>query len=211
MICHYCGAELADRSGFCLNCGTRQEQAAVLTAPVEKEQLLPVQAEAERQVSVLNEPELDEESLAAEFPTDFSLSVPCAAPALKLPAERGLGKMLLFGILTLGIYPVVIWSRIVTELDLCASRYDGRRTMPFFAMMLLAPVTLGIYPLVWMHKFCARTGAELRRRGGEFTFGARDFWLWNVLGSLILVGPFVFTHRLLRAMNGINQDFNMNG
>ena len=78
-------------------------------------------------------------------------------------------------------------------------------------MFFLGILTLGIYPLVWMHRFCARIGGELHRRGGEFTFGARDFWLWNVLGSLILVGPFVFTHRLLRAMNGINQDFNLNG
>ena len=34
---------------------------------------------------------------------------------------------------------------------------------------------------------------------------------WNWLGSLILVGPLVYTHKLMKAMNKLNEDFNMNG
>ena len=130
---------------------------------------------------------------------------------LQLPDRRGLGKMFFLGILTLGIYPVVIWSRMVTELNILASRHDGRRTMPYFAMATLAPVTLGIYVFVWMHKFCNRIEGELLRRDLGYRFGAKDFWLWNILGSLILVGPFVFVHKLTKAMNQLNADFNKNG
>ena len=116
--------------------------------------------------------------------------------------------MFFLGILTCGIYPTVIWSRIVTELNLAASRYDGKRTMPYFGMCMLATITLGIYPLVWIHNFCNRIGTELERRDIEYEFGARTFWLWGVLGSLILAGPFVFTHKLMKSMNQINKDFN---
>ena len=119
--------------------------------------------------------------------------------------------MFFLGIITLGIYPVVIWSRIVTELNIVASRHDGRRTMPYFAMLMLSPVTLGILPLVWMHNFCGRIGDELRYRKINDTFRPRDFWLWGMLGSLILVGPFVFTHKLMKAMNKLNDDFNRCG
>ena len=130
---------------------------------------------------------------------------------LTLPTKRSLAKMFFLGIITLGIYPVVIWSRIVTELNIAASRHDGRRTMPYFAMVTLTPVTLGILPLVWMHNFCCRIGDELNFRRINYRFAPRDFWLWNVLGSLILVGPFVFVHKLMKAMNMVNDDFNRCG
>ena len=131
--------------------------------------------------------------------------------ALQLPVGRSLLKMILLGLITAGIYPTVIWSRIVTELNITASRNDGKRTMPYFGMLLLAPVTLGIVPIVWMHRFCNRVGGQLEFRKCDFRFGAKDFWLWGVLGSLILVGPFIFTHKLMKAMNLINGHYNTNG
>lgn len=133
------------------------------------------------------------------------------SPRIQLPAERSLLKMVFLGIITLGIYPTVIWSRIVTELNIAASRHDGRRTMPYLAMVILTPLTLGIYTLVWMHGFCSRISRELARRNIDYKFNANTFWLWNVLGSLILVGPFVFVYKLTKAMNQINADFNING
>ena len=133
------------------------------------------------------------------------------APKLQLPVKRGLGRMIIFSILTLGIYPMVIWSRLVGEVNMVASRYDGERSMSFFGMLMLSPLTLGIHSLVWMHKLCRRIGTELQRRNINSTFGPRDFWLWNVLGSLILVGPFIFLHKLMKATNKVNQDFNLHG
>ena len=130
---------------------------------------------------------------------------------VQLPVGRSWVKMLLLGLITAGIYPTVIWSRIVTELNITASGNDGMRTMPYFAMMLLSPVTLFIYPFVWMHRFCRRVGAQLRFRNIGYRFGAKDFWLWCVLGRLILVGPLVFVHKLMKSMNFINANYNSCG
>ena len=133
-------------------------------------------------------------------------------PVIQLPTERGLLKMIFLGLITAGIYCFVIWDKIVTELNIVASRYDGKRTRPYLtAFTMLGPITLFIYPLVWIHGFCNRIGDELNRRGIDYKFSASTFWLWNVLGSLILVGPFVFTHKLMKAMNLLNADFNENG
>ena len=76
---------------------------------------------------------------------------------------------------------------------------------------ILTPITLGIYTLVWYHQLSNRIGAELKRRGIDFDFGAKDFWLWNILGSLIFVGPFIYVHKLCKAMNLFSEDFNMRG
>lgn len=199
MNCDYCGAALAENSRFCLCCGTKCENKPdsrkETAAPEWEAPLWEDTAEPER-------PEQMAQSLSLWLDT---------APELKLPVGRSLAKMALLGIVTLGIYPVVVWCRMVTELNITSSREDGRRTMPYFAMVLLAPLTLGILPLVWMHRFCDRVGSALLRRGIDYRFGPRDFWLWNVLGSLILVGPFVFTHKLTKAVNQINGDFNARG
>ena len=37
-----------------------------------------------------------------------------------------------------------------------------------------------------------------------------SFWGWGILGSLILVGPFIYTHKLLTAMNLLSADYNVN-
>ena len=201
MKCSYCGAELTAGGKFCDFCGTKREEENT-------EQLLWTE-DMLKQVPV---PKVSPVPAApAPAPTPEVKRAKPAAPRIQLPTARGLGKMFFLGILTLGIYPTVIWSRIVTELNLAASRYDGKRTMPYFAMCTLAPITLGIYLLVWMHQFCGRVGQELMRRGIDYKFGPKTFWLWNVLGSLILVGPFVFVHKLMKSMNLINGDFNRRG
>ena len=198
MKCHYCGEEVAENQSYCMWCGTRQEQQPepVPEKPVQQEICLPEQPVMQQPRPVQPKP--------VRMTGNY-------LPRLMLPTGRGLGKMAFLGILTLFIYPTVIWSRIVTELNIAASRYDGKRTMPYFGMVILTPMTLGIYGFVWMHKFCRRIGEELNRRSTGYVFGPKDFWLWGVLGILILVGPFVFAHKLMRSMNLINADFNING
>ena len=72
-------------------------------------------------------------------------------------------------------------------------------------------LTLGIAPLVWSHRISNRIGNELRRRGINYSFGAGTFWGWGVLGILILIGPFVDAHKLLRSMNLLAADYNVYG
>ncbi|MBQ4641134.1 MAG: DUF4234 domain-containing protein [Oscillospiraceae bacterium] len=135
-----------------------------------------------------------------------------AAPVLQLKTKRGLLKFILLSLITFGIYALVFYSKISTDINLIASRYDGKKTMHYCLLIfIVAPITLGIGSIVWIHRISNRIGNELSRRGIDYSFGASDFWLWNVLGSLIFVGPFVYLHKFCKAMNLLCADYNVNG
>lgn len=134
------------------------------------------------------------------------------APVGQLKTNKGLLKTILLSIITFGIYGIVVMSSVSNDINVVASRYDGKKTMHYCLLVfLVGPLTLGIGYIVWNHKLCNRIGAELQRRGIAYSFGAGDYWLWNVLGAMILVGPFVFLHKLFNAVNLMNADYNVKG
>ena len=134
------------------------------------------------------------------------------APLKQLKTNRGLAKFILLSIITFGIYAIVLMTCISDDINVIASRYDGKKTMNYCLMFfIVGPITLGIYSIVWMHSISARIGNELQRRGIDYSFGASDFWLWCVLGSLIIVGPFIYYHKFLKAMNLLSENYNIYG
>ncbi len=133
-------------------------------------------------------------------------------PARQLKTNRSLLKYILLSLVTFGIYGLVVDCRISSEINEVASRYDGKKTMHFALLFfLVAPVTLGIAALVWSHRISNRIGGELKRRNQNYEFSAKTFWLWAILGSFIIVGPFIYKHKMLKSMNLINADYNING
>lgn len=133
-------------------------------------------------------------------------------PVGQLKTNRSLGKVILFTIITFGIYGLVFFSSVGEDLNAIASRYDGKRTMHFCLLaFVISPLTLGIGALVWYHKMSDRVGSELQRRGINYPFGAGTFWGWYVLGALILIGPFVYMAKICIAMNELCASYNVNG
>lgn len=134
------------------------------------------------------------------------------APVGQLKTNRGLLKFILLSLITFGIYGIVVMSAVSTDINAIAGRYDGKKTMHYcLVYFLFSWLTLGIVPLVWSHKISARIGNELNRRGLSYSFGAGTFWGWGILGSLIFVGPFIYLHKMLKAMNILSADYNING
>ena len=133
-------------------------------------------------------------------------------PAVQLKTNRGMVKTLLLSLITFGIYGIVFYSSISTDINLIASRYDGRKTMHYCLLFfIVAPLTLGIGALVWIHRLCTRISYELYRRGIAYRFSAGTLWGWGILGGLIGIGPFVFLHKLCKAMNLLSADYNARG
>ena len=124
--------------------------------------------------------------------------------------NRGLLKIILLGIITFGIYPLVVYSHISEEINVIATPHDNRRTMHYCLIyFLFSWMTLGIVPLVWNHRICDRIGNELKRRNIQYEFGASTFWLWGFLGGFVFgIGALVFTHKWMKAMNLLNMDWN---
>ena len=134
------------------------------------------------------------------------------APVGQLKTNKGLLKTILLALITFGIYPLVVMSAVSSEINIVASRYDGKKTMHYCLLLfIVAPLTFGIAGIVWSHRISNRIGNELKRRGINYDFSATDFWLWNVLGSLIVVGPFVYLHKMFKAVNLMNAHYNVNG
>ena len=134
------------------------------------------------------------------------------APVGQLKTNKGLLKTILLSLITLGIYPLVVMSAVSNDINIVASRYDGKKTMHFCLLaFIITPITFGIGAIVWYHRISNRIGAELQRRGIAYSFSAADFWLWSVLGSLIAVGPLVYMHKMFKAVNKMNAHYNVNG
>lgn len=126
--------------------------------------------------------------------------------------NRKMWKFFLFSLLTLGIYGIVVMSHISTEINHIATKYDHRHTIHFcLSHFLFSWLTLFIYPLIWYSNLCSRIGDELFRRNINYSFGPGYYWGWAVFGFFILVGPFIFGHKLFKAMNLLCMDYNTKG
>lgn len=135
-----------------------------------------------------------------------------AAPVAPRKTNKGLAKFIFLSIITLGIYSLVVMSSLSNDINIAASRYDGKRTMHYCLLVfIVSPITLGIASVVWFHKISNRIGRELKRRNIAYNLSAADFWLWNVIGSIIIVGPFIYYHKLFKAANLMCADYNQKG
>lgn len=126
-----------------------------------------------------------------------------------LRTERTFAAYLIFNILTFGIYGIVQVSHMSEEINLIASPHDGKHTMHFcWIVFVFSWLTFGIAPLVWYHRISNRIGDEIRRRWGYSEFSADTFWLWAVIGSIVVIGPYVYAYKRIQAMNQLNGLYN---
>jgi hypothetical protein len=146
------------------------------------------------------------------YDSDFMQLEGNQRPAIQLPTNRSMLKMVLLGMITLGIYPLIIMSKISDNINSIASKHDSKKTMNFLLLVfIVGPFTLGIGYLVWYHRISDRIGRDLLRRNLAYSLSSGTFWFWNVLGAIIVVGPFVYLHKLCKAMNYLATDYNQKG
>ncbi len=126
-----------------------------------------------------------------------------------LPTNKNFFKAVLYWIITFGFYGVVVMSSVSKNINRAAKPFDNKKTMHFCVVFyLLGLITLGIAFLVWYYKLTKRVEHELNRRNINYLFTKGDFWLWKILGVIVIIGPFVYLHKLFKAINLINQDHN---
>ena len=126
----------------------------------------------------------------------------------ELQTNRSMWKLMLLNFLTLGVYSILFFIPFSFDLDKVAPKSDRSKTMNFLAAYILAFFTFSIVMVVWHYEIAKRVEEALSKRQIDYKFTTGTFWSWFFLGSFILVGPFVYFHKLCRAMNLLCEDYN---
>jgi len=136
------------------------------------------------------------------------------APPFKLVANYNAFGFIFLSIITLGIYTIIWHNRLSKDINTMVCHHDGKRTwngaVILIITMITAAFTYGIPWFIWHHMTANRIGTELRRRRIKCTLGAKDFWIWCILGAFVLIGPIVYAYKVCRAMNALIMDYNQN-
>lgn len=221
IICPNCNAQLEDNASYCPNCGTQfvaqQEDYSAATTILTADMQPQYQAQAQQQQ--YQQPQYGSQQYQPQSGFQNYQQQPYVgqsyqqgAPVAQLRTNRSFIKTLLLSMVTFGIYALICYGHVTDDANLVCSHYDGKKSMNFYLLFfLVGPITFEIATIVWMHNICNRMGNELKRRQIGYDFGAKDFWLWGVLGSLIIVGPFIFAHKFFKSINKINENYNQFG
>lgn len=128
----------------------------------------------------------------------------------KLKTNRNMWKLVLLSLLTLGLYSIFFFIPLSFDLDRSAPRRDGKKTMNYAFALILSFFTFSLVIDIWHYHLADRIEDALSEHKINYSFGTGDFWGWLILGSLILVGPFVYLHKLCKAMNLLCEHYNQN-
>ena len=162
-----CGGVLPESAAFCQSCGARCEASNF------SPQIPPVPPIPPIPPIQMSHPT----GAFSHAPTPHS-----TAPMMQLPTNRSIVKFVLFSMITFGIYAIVFFYNISSDINTIASRYDGKKTMNYVLLLLIGFLTLGFGYfafLPWFHRMSNRVGAELSRRGIHYNINAGTFW-WLV-------------------------------
>ena len=128
----------------------------------------------------------------------------------KFKTDRKMWKLMLFSFLTLGIYSIYFFSPLPHELEKISPSRGRHKLMPYGVAYLIAYFTFATVMVFWQYELTRRIEEALTDRGITCDFSTSDFWGWYFFGSFILVGPYIYFHKLCKAMNLLCEDYNNN-
>lgn len=82
--------------------------------------------------------------------------------------------------------------------------------MSYAVAYIASLLTFSIVLAIWFHGLSQRIEEALEERNISYEFRPSTFWGWYYFGSLIIVGPFIYFHKLCTAMNLLCEDYNKN-
>ena len=126
----------------------------------------------------------------------------------KLQTNRSMWKLMILNILTLGIYSIIFFIPFSFDLDKIAPKKDLTKTMNYVFAYVISMFTFSIVLMFWHYQIAERVNEALSERDIPYEFDTDAFWLWYVLGTFFIVGPFVYMHKLCRAMNLLCENYN---
>lgn len=122
--------------------------------------------------------------------------------------RRSLAVFIVLSIITFGIYELYWIYKLAQDMNaICYG--DGRHTGGLLKFVLLGLITFGIYPIVWWYMLADRLQFNAPRYNLYFKESGAIVLLWLVLGSLIIVGPFIALYIIIQNTNALAEKYNM--
>jgi hypothetical protein len=121
--------------------------------------------------------------------------------------KRGLLSYILLSGITCGIYG--FWRIYVLARDvnlMCDG--DGKKTRGLLGYIFFGIITAGIYCLVWFYMLGDRLQDNAKRYDLSFKESGGTVLLWYLLGSFIIVGPFIAMHIIFKNTNALADEYN---
>lgn len=128
---------------------------------------------------------------------------------MKYPhTRRGVVSFILLGIVTLGIYDLVLLSHVQKEINEIYGEED-KKSSPFWISWAFGWISLGIVPLIWCCKVAEKIhvlqdAMALPKPKTSFA----SLFNWSVFGLFILVGPWIGWHNFFVSLNKIEEALN---
>lgn len=123
--------------------------------------------------------------------------------------DRNFWVVLLLTIVTCGIYGIIFWYNYTEDVNVVCRR-DGKNTMNFIVTILLSIITCGIYSFVWYYQLGERLKENAQAYGVQADISGGSLLLWQILGSCIIVGPYIVQYKLIASMNALAAAYNAN-
>ena len=119
--------------------------------------------------------------------------------------ERSILSLLLFSVMTFGIYPIVFWNKVSKEVELLCEG-DGKKTMKYVFVWLLNFITFGIAGIVWRAKLAQRLKENAARYNLRFSESGALAAFYDVV--VLIVGPIINRFILIKNLNAMGIAFN---
>lgn len=129
---------------------------------------------------------------------------------MMMRTDRSLLKVILLSIITFGIYGIYFWYKFSVDMNIVCNG-DGKHTRGILARIIFSMLTFGIYEFVWMYGVGERIYVNCQKKHIVNNTNGTSVLLWYILGSFIIVGPFVAMHQMIQGLNDISNVFNTYG
>ena len=114
---------------------------------------------------------------------------------------------LVLSIVTCGIYPIIFWYQYTEDLNIICAK-DGKPTMNYIIVLLLGIVTCGIFLFVWYYQIGDRLEKNCQAYGVQTTTSGTTLLLWVLLGTWVVVGPYIAAYKMIEDMNNLSIAYN---
>jgi len=85
---------------------------------------------------------------------------------------------------------------------------DGKKTSGLLKYFLLSLITIGIYSIVWVYMLGDRLQDNAQKYNLAFKESGGIITLWLLLGTLIVVGPFIALYIIIKNTNALADEYN---